>query len=235
MEIVVPDYEGQIFSFLRNNIKDAEYNASFSSTYRIEKSWWRTLLRNKYGNCIGVLITPEKKKGCILILPQLSKKPEAIVTLLREVLPDISPILFPHIEGFRWVERDEYEFDSILECKAKKDEVKKKAVEELEEIDKKISEERTTLGFLHQMLTATGSDLVKSVELCLRLIGFEQVLNVDEEMDKQDETGAKQEDIQLHDKSPVLLMEVKGLSGLPREADTIQVVKYVPRRMKEWD
>ena len=31
------------------------------------------------------------------------------------------------------------------------------------------------------------------------------------------------------------MIEVKGISGLPSESDTNQVVKYVARRMKEWD
>jgi len=35
------------------------------------------------------------------------------------------------------------------------------------------------------------------------------------------------------DKSPVLLLEIKGLSGRPRESDTMQVYKYISRRMKE--
>ncbi|MBA7569038.1 hypothetical protein ES708_10775 [subsurface metagenome] len=37
------------------------------------------------------------------------------------------------------------------------------------------------------------------------------------------------------EKSPALLLEIKGLSGLPRESDTMQIYKYMPRRMKEWN
>jgi hypothetical protein len=50
-----------------------------------------------------------------------------------------------------------------------------------------------------------------------------------------DARAAKQEDLQILDASPTLLVEVKGLAGFPREDDTLQVVKYIPRRMKEWD
>ena len=45
----------------------------------------------------------------------------------------------------------------------------------------------------------------------------------------------KQEDLQVHDRSPVLLVEIKGLAGQARESDTIQVIKYVSRRMKQWE
>ena len=34
--------------------------------------------------------------------------------------------------------------------------------------------------------------------------------------------------------SPVLLVEIKGISGLPKEDDAIQVAKYIAPRMKEW-
>jgi hypothetical protein len=48
-----------------------------------------------------------------------------------------------------------------------------------------------------------------------------------------DARAAKQEDLQILEASPTLLVEVKGLAGFPREDDTLQVVKYIPIRMKE--
>lgn len=231
IEINVPNGGHQIFHFLRRYIKDAKYNATFDPIY-LEKNW-TTLLNNKFDKCIGGLIVQKDSKGLILILPQLSNKSESIVTLLREVLPDISHHLFPHIEG-RWVERNEYEFDSVLKYKAEKVEIQGRAKVELEELDKKISEERNKLGFLHGIITKTGYDLVVDVKSCLELIGFKQVIDVDEEIKKQGTTEPKQEDLQVRDKSPLLLIEIKGLSGLPNESDTIQVIKYIPRRMKEW-
>ncbi len=45
----------------------------------------------------------------------------------------------------------------------------------------------------------------------------------------------KEEDIWIRDRSPILLVEVKGLGRQPCEADTHQVTKYLNRRMKEWN
>ena len=74
--------------------------------------------------------------------------------------------------------------------------------------------------------------LVSDVKKALETIGFGKVIKVDE----KPETGnAKQEDLQILDRSPSILVEVKGISGLPRENDTLQVVKYIPRRTKEWN
>ena len=232
-EISVPDYNHQLFRFLRKNIRDARYTTAFKPTPIIEKSWM-PILSNKFGMCVGGLLAPENSKGRVLILPQFSNKSEAVTILLREVLPDLSPHLFPHIKG-RWVERDEYELDSVLKYKTDKIEVQKRVNRELEDLDKKITEERDRLGFLHGIITNTGDDLVESVKSCLEFIGFEQVIDVDKQIQNQGTLVPKQEDLQVQDKSPILLLEIKGLSGLPREDDMMQVVKYAPRRMKEWD
>lgn len=233
-EIRVPDYDEPIFHFLQKNTKDAKYTATFSPTYRINKIWM-PIAYSKFDKCVGGLIAAEQAKGRILILPQIAKKPQVILTLLCEVLPDICPHLFPHIEGIRWVERDEYELPSVLEYKTEKIEIQKRAKRELEELDKKIAEERDKLGFLHGIITKTGYDLVLDVQSCLELIGFKKIIDVDKQIQKQLTTAPKQEDLQVHDKSPALVLEVKGLAGLPRESDTIQVDKYVSRRMKEWN
>ncbi len=232
-EISVPNYDSQLLRFFRETARNARYTATFNPRY--EKKNWIPILSNKFERCVGGLIVSEDSKGRVLILPQLSKKPEAIVTLLREVLPDISPHLFPHIEGSRWVEREKYELDSVLKYKAKKIEVQNRAKRELEVLDKEILEERDKLGFLHGIITKTDTDLVESVKTSLEFIGFKQIIDVDKQIREQDTKAPKQEDLQVHDKSPTLLIEIKGISGLPHESDTIQVVKYVPRRMKEWN
>ena len=82
------------------------------------------------------------------------------------------------------------------------------------------------------MITQTGDELVSSVKKCLEFIGFEKVVDVDTNID---DNSQKQEDLQICDSSPILLLEIKGLAGFPTEDDTNQVSKYVIRRMKGWD
>lgn len=233
----IPDGIDEIVRFLQVNIQDAEYTAIFKSDYIPEENRWIPLLNSKFRDCVGGVIFSKDSKGCILILPQISRKDQAIVALLSEVLPAISPHLFPHIEGAKWVERDEYELDSVLSHKKEKMEVEQRARRELEELDKKISEERDKFGFLHGMITRTGDDLVSDVKLCLEFIGFEKVIDIDEQIRNatEQEGQQKQEDLQIHDRSPILLLEIKGLSGKPTEDDVNQVIKYVTRRMREWD
>ncbi|NQE46089.1 hypothetical protein C5S31_08730 [ANME-1 cluster archaeon GoMg2] len=233
-EISVSHYDSQLLRFLRETVRNARYTATFNPRYEMKKNWI-PILSNKFAGFVGGLVKPEDSKGRVLILPQISKKPEAIVTLLQEVLPDLSPHLFSHIEGSPWVEKEEYELDSVLKYKAKKIEIQQRAKRELEMRDKKILGERDKLGFLHGIITKTGTDLVESVKFSLEFIGFKQIIDVDKQILEQDTKAPKQEDLQVHDKSPTLLIEIKGISGLPHESDTIQVVKYVPRRMKDWN
>jgi hypothetical protein len=233
-EIDIPNYDFPVCNFLKRNIMSASYTATFNPTYRTVSNWL-VIANNKFGSSVGGLIVPDNSKGRILILPQLSNKPEVIVTLLKEILPDISPHLFPHVEGARWVERDEYELSQVLNYKTDKIKVQQRAEREVEDIDKKILEERAKYGFLHGVITQTGTDLVKSVKLCLGFIGLKQILDIDEQIKNQNIASQKQEDLQIYDKSPTLLLEIKGISGLPRENDTIQIVKYVSRRRKEWN
>ncbi|MFC1718071.1 hypothetical protein ACFL6S_30700 [Candidatus Poribacteria bacterium] len=224
----------QITRFLENSIKGSRYTATFERGYSLDEGSWLPILESKFGNCVGGLIVLEPPKGFIIILPQIRGKEEAILTLLREVLPDIAPHLFPHVEGAKWVERPEYELTSILNHKKEKDELEQRLRAGLEELDKRIGEERERSGFLHGIITKTGYNLVLDVKSCLEFIGFEKVIDVDEQMSDQ-EDPRPQEDLQILDRSPALLLEIKGISGLPDESDVNQVIKYVSRRMKDWD
>jgi len=235
-ELNVIDYDSdlQLFRLLRKFIKDFRYEATLP--YLDKTDWWLPILNNKFNENVGGLLSSlENSTGRVLILPQTSKKSEVVVALLQDVLPEISPHLFPDAEGARWVERPEYELGSILDYKSKKEAVKQRAKLELEEIDRKIAEKRERLGFLHGILTKTGEELVSDVKSALEFVGFDKIVNVDEELKSNGNSASKQEDLQIHDRSPKLLVEVKGISGYPKESDTSQVDKYVTRRMREWD
>jgi hypothetical protein len=99
-------------------------------------------------------------------------------------------------------------------------------------LDEKIGKERDEFGFLHGILTNTGDELVEDVKKCPDLIGVKQVIDVDKTIDNDKK---REEDLQIHDESPTLLVEIKGKSGFPTDEDILQVHKYIPRRMQEWE
>jgi hypothetical protein len=191
------------------------------------------LATNKFGETVAGVLAPRKnREGLVLILPQLEDKGGAVLDLIQNVLPELLPRLFPDHEGGRWVHRDEYEHASVLERKAAQLEIQWKANEEIARLDKEIEAERERLSFLHGILTKSGDLLVTDVKRTLKFIGFQRVVDVDE---VEGPDANKQEDLQLHDRSPTVLVEIKGLAGLPTEGDTLQVTKYILRRIRQWD
>jgi len=233
-EIFLQDQKLKEFYFIKEALKNAQFTATFEFDYGYAKNFI-SILKNKYGGDIGGIYFNGKTKGMIVILPQITNKCEVVVSLVNEFLPTVSPHLFPDFKMFKWIENDEYELNSVINFKNEKMKIEKRARDELQEIDKKILREREKSGFLHEIITGSGDDLVVSVKKCLEFIGFKKVINVDEKINEQEKSSSKQEDLQIMEKSPALLLEIKGLSGLPRESDTMQVYKYISRRMKEWD
>ena len=231
-EIFLQDPKLNEFYFIKEALKNTQFTVTIKFDYGYEK-YFITILKNKYGDNIGGIFFQEESKGRIVILPQITKKSEVVVSLINEFLPTLSPHLFPDFKKFKWIEDNEYELDTILNYKTEKIKVNQRAKEELEEIDKKILKEREKLGFIHEIITKSGDELVVSVKKCLEFIGFKKVINVDEKIDSQEGPTSKQEDLQILDKSPILLLEIKGLSGHPRESDMMQVYKYISRKMKE--
>jgi hypothetical protein len=111
-------------------------------------------------------------------------------------------------------------------------EIEAAARRETERLTQAIAAEREKMGFQHDLLRETGDDLVGAVKKALAAIGFNSVIDSDESKLPGDR---RREDLQIRDRSPVLLVEVKGISGLPPEHEALQVGKYIAPRMKEWN
>jgi hypothetical protein len=189
------------------------------------------LLRNKYGHTVGAMIGAKNGRGLVLILPQFKDKAAVLLDLFRNVLPNISPHLFPHFEGGQWIKRPEYEHPVVAEKSARQRGILQKADAEVAAIEETIRADRERLGFLHRILTATGDDLVAAIKRSLEFAGCPEVVDVDELI----EGGANlQEDLRVPEQLRVLLLEVKGLAGFPREANTLQIAKFMLRRQREW-
>jgi hypothetical protein len=235
-EIIIND--GSFNQILSEHVKGAIYRCTISSEKRNDEHFqqdWTALAKNKFGGIVAYSIISKIHKGLILIFPQLNDKPHFLAKLFNEILPDLSPHLFPHLEGILWTQRPEYEHPKVLDLKYRIEEVLEEARKRAAMLEKDIDEERAALAFLHELITGTDKALVKAVKKTLEVLGFKNVADVDEEMEKIGDKGAKREDLQIHDDTPTLLIEVKGISGIPKDAAALQGWKYVAPRMKEWD
>lgn len=190
------------------------------------------LIVNKFGGHVGAAVLAKgPAAGCVVILPQVADKAKAVYELVTSVLPEMCRHLFPSHAGGRWVHGGEYEHPAVLERQREQTRVRLEADARVEALEREIEAERVRLSFLHGLLTNQDDALVDDVKAALSWIGFAGVKSPDEE------SGGgknKQEDLQILDRWPRLLVEVKGLAAFPGEADAIQVTKYVMRRMQEW-
>ncbi len=230
---VLPSFDF-VESFLHSHQAEMEFEAvlspKFPRTNELTDFEYRSLIESKFGNSVGGIIFAKKPKmGRILILPQIKDKARAVKELITTILPEFCRQLFPDFVGGRWVHSSEYEHPTVLELKQNQNRIREEADARIEALDRKIELEQEQCGFLHSLLTKTGDELVAAVRKTLEIIGFEHVKTPEEE-----EGTNKQEDLQVHDRSPCLLMEVKGLAGMPTEGDSLQVTKYVMRRIKQW-
>ncbi len=232
-EISVEDEDHPLFRLLAERVEEAYFLCTLHLAKEL-KDRWITLAKNKYGAPVaGVIVPEEKGKGWILIFPQIKDKASFLSKLLRDVLPDLSPRLFPHLEGAKWVYRSEYEMPKVLEIRQRIHHLQEETRRQVVELEKAIEDERTSMAYLHDLLRETGEPLVASVKKTLEVLGFSSVVDVDEEMAKSGDSRAKREDLQVLDISPILLVEIKGISNLPKDSEALQVWKYIVPRMRE--
>lgn len=179
-ELILNNTNQPINDCLTNYLKKSTYNAYFKCLFELRTNSI-CILKNIYNQCVGMLIKSslsDPKCGRILILPDMPRSPELILDLLNDVLPSLSPHLFPNVKG-KWVESDEYEFKSIKDLKGQIIDIVTTANREIKSLEKEIEHKREEHGFLHGILTGTGDELVDDVEECLNFIGFEKVENID--------------------------------------------------------
>ncbi len=79
------------------------------------------------------------------------------------------------------------------------------------------------------MLSETGDDLVTAVIQFLEWLGFDNVVD----MDNQDGKELKEEDIQIETAQGLIIIEVKGIGGTSKDTDCSQIAKVRYRRQKE--
>lgn len=230
-----PAPESNFPHFFQRHLKDCRFSTVLEPLWLLredsEDASFKSLLENKFGDSVGGIIFDKEKSGTVILLPHFKNKSEVIHDLIAHVLPDMLPQHFPFCERNRWLTAPEYEHPEVISLSQNQAAIRLRADAEIEAIEAEVTKERQRQSYLHGILTKTGDDLVKDVKFALEAIGFTNVVDVDE---NGGDANAKQEDLQVRDQNPVLLVEVKGLNGLPTEGDTLQVVKYIPRRMKEW-
>lgn len=213
---------------LKRHVEGAEFKCSFKPRWS-RYGHWTPLATNKYGS--HVALAGRQGDGLVFIFPQISDKASFIAEFLESVLPEQLPHLFPDIEKGKWTHLPEYELEQILELEAKKTLVIAEADKELNRLTQEIAEQRSEDGWLHDLLTATGDDLVVAIKIALSKLGFQRVIDVDEIRDA--EGKSRREDLRVEDHEPTLIIDVKGVGGKASDDDLMQANKHAMINMRE--
>ena len=213
---------------LQLHLDGAKYYCTFNDT-----SQWLPLLHNKYNECVGMMTGPNNG-GFVFVLPQLKDKTNFILAMLSDILPEVVSTLFPDYEKAKWIYWPAYELPQVISLQEKKQKIQETTEKQILELDAEIEKERIEHNWLHQLLTGTDSQLVTAVKSALEFLGFEQVIDEDEERDKKGES--RREDLQIKEKDcHILILDVKGINGTPKDDDVLQANKHADLRRMEWD
>jgi hypothetical protein len=218
--------------FLHKGSKGARYCCTLSPRSSIEKNWL-TLAKNKYGKTVAAAIAPVEG-GAVLILPQMPNLHELIVGLVEDWTSQWSPQFFPHLEKHGWIHSPRYEMPGVVALSNRAEEVQAKSSEEIAEIHKNIETLRASNAHWYKLLNGTGRDLVTATIRALTDLGFENIVDVDVEAKANATSKQLREDVQIHDRRPTLIVDIKGVSGIAEDEEARQSEKHAAFRMKDW-
>lgn len=223
-------------SFLTKLLNKYQETAFFSCTirknYRVENFF--PLATNKHGDYISAIILEEqeeKLKSLILVLPQFGKDDKASIVseLISEYLPDILPNIFPDAENNRWLNSSKYKFSKTLKLEENIETIKQNNAKEIAKIQEEINHIYEENQYISDLITQYQEPLVQAVMKSLEILGFNDVIDVDQEQAKLGKD--KREDLRIEDNpDKYLLVEVKGSNGIFTEDDILTVRKYKFRR-----
>lgn len=217
---------------VRTAMRGSSFRSSISAGQFYDREWL-PLAMNKYDQAIAAILNPDpENSGLVFLFPRIKDPAKLVMALLTEFLPRIAAQFFPHIQRSDWVKEPPYELPEVQALERETASVEAQAAEKVNELAAQIEAKRAERSFLYELLTATDDDLVQAVKQTLEMLGLKDVRDVDHETDGK---GVLREDLQIWDRSPTLLIEVKGITGLPKESYSLQVDKYIAPRMREWD
>lgn len=191
---------------------------------------FRPVATNKDDECVAATIEYPQSGSIAVILPHFYPEIEGLKCLLEDALPQLKPEFFGNEEALSWTQDPKYRPERLNKLDQRIQAVHQEYRETLDALAEEKQEAWDSDEFLRDLLTGTGRSLVLAAKRALEELGFENVVDVDEE-EPGDEDN---EDLRLEIDGHSVLIEVKGISGHPSDAKANEVAKYIPRRMKQW-
>jgi hypothetical protein len=214
-------------------IKAGSEGASYQAVMQFGwKDDWQQVAQNKYGETVAALYAPDGRPSTLLLhrMPRLA---DVVVELFEEHLSTWNPSLFPNLTRFQWLHSPEYEIPEVIAKSREIETTVDTAKERVQLLENDIARIRHEQADRYQLLSGTDDALVRSVMSALQVCGFTQVVHMDSDADS--DSRSLREDIQIRDRSPTLVVDVKGISGTPTDEASLQASKHAYMRIVEND
>ena len=224
-EISFLDSGNDLARLLAKGAIGARYHSRIGPHYTQEKLWV-PLAKDKFGFTVAAILIREEPRAAILMLPQMPNFHVIAVELVRDWCARWRPHLFPFHDKQAWLHSDRYELASINQKKARIAIVRKEADAEIEKLHSENEADRKANADWYVLLNGTGDELVEAVMNTLRQLGFQDVVDMDNQA-RQDGTEKNlREDVQIRDRDPVLVVDIKGIVGTPADDESTQAQKH---------
>ncbi len=216
-------------NLLNANLKESIYEQTFHEPYAsvIGKNFL-PLIKNNIEELVSYFFISDKR--ATYVFPNFKNKAKFLKDFLSNILPSFHPDVFPYSTTFSWRDSEDYLLPNQKELFEKKEGIITKHENELREVDNEIQENSNKYKFLHDLITGTGEDLVRSLVDYFIWLDFKDVKAVDEES-----TNIREEDIRIELDNGILIIETKGIGGTSTDNDCSQIAKIRRRREKQQD
>lgn len=226
------DLRSEMTKVLTKHNDDCTYAITFDhpkiwkDSKKIKCESFHPLMQTSDGRIIS--FADLRSKPYVFIFPLIKRKKEFLVELFQNVLPSIFPKIFPYCTQFSWLKDEAYQLPNEKTLLTEKKQLKTKYTEKIGEVKGKIDANHEKYSFLHDLLTQTSDELVKTVENYFRWLEFVKVTNMDEA-----NSGLREEDLQVQLDNGLLVAEVKGIGGTSTDGECSQISKVKYRRARE--
>jgi len=226
----INEFQSMLEKYKRNSFYNQifKHPTRWENNKKIKYENYIPLMTNMDGDIISYL--ESNKNNNLIILPQLKDKKNFLIEFLSKIAPSFYPELFPYSTTFIWKEQKEYWLPGHTKLLEEKSKIEREYEKRIKESEKRIENNRSKYSFLHQLITASGDSLVKSLIRYLKWLGFEKVKNCDQ---ANSESTILEEDIQVELSDGLLIIECKGIGGTSTDSDCNQISKIKHRRCKE--
>lgn len=229
-----PDADSAYFTLVQKYFGDSHYQVVFEhprhwnhEEYKeVEDEGFLPLVLNDSGEVVSYLHAIGE--GLVLVFPPVEDKSAFILELFESYLPEHFPQVFPYSSQFSWLDRGDFPVPGELELLSNRQRIEEDYRSQVDSNEQAIVSLKKEYSFLRDLISETGDALVDAVEHYFKWLGFESVVNQDDQ-----KSDVLEEDLQIDCGDKLLVVEIKGIGGTSTDKACSQITKIKNRRMKQ--